>query len=106
MAKDFTVTLTENTERGKLFQSIFGTRTVHVKSPIPHLANLPEVGSAYVYELDLKFITAAERDKLVAHISQRFGISPITVDLELDQHGIPILANDCVATIKNPQRWF
>jgi hypothetical protein len=105
MGKDFTVTIT-NEERAAEWEETLGTRTVHVKSPLPSMATLPGYPAAMIYELDLEMITPEQRERLVAHLAQKFGIPADEVAAQLDQHGVPILADDCTVMVRHPQRWF
>lgn len=105
MGKDFTVTVT-NSERAAMWLDVLGTATVHVKSPVATRANLPGKPNSLIYELDLEMITPEQREKLVAYIAQKFGIPSDDVAASLDDHGVPMLADDCIVTVVNPQRWF
>lgn len=101
MGKDFTVTICEP-ERRAMFEAVFGTATVHVESPFPTKANLPGRPDSLIYELDLESITPEQREKLVAFLAEKFGISAEEVDALLEAHGVPILADDCVVGVTNP----
>ena len=101
MGKDFTVTVCEP-ERRAMFEAVFGTATVHVESPFPTKANLPGRPDSLIYELDLESITPEQREKLVAFLAEKFGISAEEVDALLEAHGVPILADDCVVGVTNP----
>lgn len=105
MGKDFTVTIT-NEQRAAEWQAILGTITVHVKSPIPSPANLPGRGEALIYELDLDMITDEQRQRLISHLVAKFDIPQALVRADLDRQGVPILADDCIVAIANPQKWF
>jgi hypothetical protein len=105
MGKDFTVMIC-NPERAVEWEAILGTIRVHVKSPIPSRANLPGHPDALIYELDLGFLDADQRQRLVAHLAEKFGFSEDEVEAALDEHGVPILAGDCVVSVTNPQCWF
>lgn len=105
MGKDFTVTV-YNPERKAEWEAMLGTATVHVKSPIPSRANLPGHPNTLIYEMDLGFLTGGQRRRLVAHLAAKFGLPKREVARDLDSHGVPILASDCVASVKNPQKWF
>ena len=105
MSKDFTVTITDP-ERAAEWQAVLGTTTVHVQSPIPTCANLPGKPGALVYFLDLDFLTPQQRVALVDHLAKKFGIDAADVRQLLPGMGVPILAENCVVTVANPQRWF
>ena len=105
MGKDFTVTV--EGERGKEFEGIFGTRTVHVESPLPvmvHLEGKPEAELAYFLDLDL--LTNEQRQNLIQHLAGKFGTTYESVDAAVDYYGLPIRANETVVTVENPQKWL
>jgi hypothetical protein len=104
MALDFTVTV--QGPRAADFEAVFGTATVHVRSPIPQLAELPGRGMQYVYLLDLALVTPEQRARLIAHIAARFELPADEVAAELDDHGVPILVSDATCHVSNPHRWF
>lgn len=104
MGQDFTVTVCEP-ERAAEFEAIFGTTTVHVKSPFPVKADLPGHPASWVFMLDLDLITADQRERLVAHLAKKFGIPAEEVEAVLDEHGVPLLADNCTAGLANPLRW-
>jgi len=107
MGKDFKVTVFEGTERADVFMKVFGRREVCVLSPFPIAVNLPGFDeSQSVYMLDLKEITDDERARLIADISERFGIDAHEVSSLLEQHGVSILMSECLLTIDNPQMWI
>lgn len=105
MGKDFTVTITDQ-KRAAEFQDIFGTTTVHVKSPVPEMMNLPGKPGSLAYMLDMEFLTEAQRHALVMHIANKFVIPPGDVAATLDENGVPILAEHCVVTVEHPKKWF
>jgi len=96
MGKDFVVTV-DNQKRMDDWVSMFDTVTVHVTSPIPKEAFLPGFDEPQlIYELDLALITKQQRQKLVGYLSKKFGIPMAQVDREIEAHGVPILAADCM----------
>jgi len=105
MSKNFTVTV-HNPERAAVFEALFGGTTVCVKSPIPLLMTLPEVGEKRAYLLDLDTLTPEQRDKLIFYLMRKF--APLLEDEAkegLQEHGLPILTEDCVLTVHNPAMW-
>lgn len=105
MAKDFTVTVFG--ERGEEFQQIFGTKTVHVRSPFPQMAHLDGKSEAEsVYMLDLEMLTTEQRTKLVEHVANKFSAEPAAVEAAINALGLPIRANETVVTVENPQKWL
>lgn len=106
MGKDFTATISGNSDRAETWRKILGTETIYIKSPIRSFANLPGKPNTAIYELDLDLLTDDQRERLVSHLSARFDISITDVARDLDVIGCPILADDVIVTIHNPQRWF
>lgn len=106
MGKDFTATISGNSERAETWRQIMGTETINIKSPIPSYANLPGKPNAMIYELDLGLLTDEQRAKLVSHISDKFNISITDVSRDLDEIGCPVLAEDVTIAVHNPQKWF
>lgn len=105
MAKDFTVTVTDPA-RAAEWEAVLGTARLHVRSPIPSRANLPGKPGAEIYLLDLELLTPEQRQRLVAHLAERFGLPVEFVEKNLDVQGVPILAEHCVVAISNPQKWL
>ncbi|HLE29864.1 MAG TPA: hypothetical protein VI793_17190 [Anaerolineales bacterium] len=106
MAKDFTITISPQSPRADDFQKVFGTTTVCVKSPFPEWGNLPGLGRSLVYLLDIETLTAEQLRKMIEHIANKFGLDFAEVAAELNQHGMPILAEECTTTIYNPHKWL
>jgi hypothetical protein len=106
MAKDFTATISGNSERAEVWRQILGTETVNIKSPFPSVANLPGKPTAKVYELDINLLSDEQRERLVNHISSQFNLSIADVSRDLNEMGCPLLAEDLTITVHNPQKWF
>lgn len=92
-------TVTVHGAREADFERVYGSTTVQVKSPIPHRAILPGHDEPQlVYELDLEWATReGHRDRLVAFLAERFGIPASDVAQGLEEHGVPILAENTTA---------
>ena len=105
MPKDFTVTVT-NPERAAQWREMIGSDTVCVQSPIPEPADLPGHPHALIYLVDLHELNPGQIARLVESLSRRFGLSPEEANRELQERGIPILADDCIVTVAHPQRWL
>ena len=98
MSRDFTVTVHAE-DRRKDFETVFGSTTVPVLSPVPALAELPGFDEPQlVYELDLDRLMTEQRKRLVTHIAEKFGLCESEVEAGLDEEGMPILASGCVAS--------
>ena len=105
MPQDFTITVMG--ERGEEFKAMFGTNTVHVCSPFPTMARLegreePES----VYMLDLAMLTDDQQANLFIHLARKFSADPKAVEAAVKALGLPILANETVVTVNNPQKWL
>lgn len=101
-----TVTVS-NPERKAQWESIFGSATVPVISIIPEMANLPGFYEPQrVFKLDLSIITNEHRAKLVAFIAGKFNIPVEVVSDQLEDHGVPILAEDCGWSTSDPGVFF
>jgi hypothetical protein len=95
-----TTTVTVYGSRAEDFRAVFGTATVPVTSPWPVPAELPGMDSPQpVYLIDLGWVSKqGHRAALVRHLARKFGLTVASVDADLDQVGMPILAHDCVVT--------
>lgn len=106
MGRDFVVTVSDS-ERLRVWIDMFDAIQVHVTSPIPEMAELPGFDDdQLVYMVDLALISSRQRQKLVHYLANKFGIDSAEVEAGLDEHGVPILASDCMITIHNPQKWL
>lgn len=105
MGKDFWIII-DDPERAQEFLKVFGRVRLNIKSPIPRHVNLPGKGTRKIYELDLSLISDEERERLAAHLSERFNMPVKTILADLDRIGMPILADGCTVVIENPQRWM
>lgn len=106
MSQDFEATIRADSERAEVWRKIMGSETVYIKSFIPSAVSLPGVGETTAYQLDIALLTTEQRRRLVVHLAERFGYSPSNVERDLDTIGCPILADDIVVTVRNPQRWI
>jgi hypothetical protein len=95
---DFWVTIT-NDERGEIWERVFGTRTMAVKSPLTKLGTFPghEEPQAF-YELDLTCLSAEQRESLIEYICSTFRLGKDHVERLLDDISVPILSADCFVT--------
>lgn len=84
----------KNPERLAFWQEVFGGDTVPILSIIPSRANLPGIPDAVVYLLDLRVITADQRERLIAGIARKFNLPNEEVAAGLDEYGVPVLADD------------
>jgi hypothetical protein len=101
---DFFVTI--HGERGEEWKGIAGTNHFPVRSPIPSLGILPGKGEQRVYLLALDQVEPETLNRIVSHMSEKFGLTPEEARDEMEKAGIPILADECSVMVHNPQRWF
>lgn len=106
MGRDFAVTI-NNEDRLRDWIDMFDSVQVYVQSPVPQIAELPGFDEPQkVFMLDLELISSRQRQKLVNYLANKFGLDPSVVEAGIDEEGVPILAEDCMVTIHNPQRWL
>lgn len=84
---------------------VMGSREIAIKSPLPHLAILPD-SRAWVFDMDLEALTPEQRARLIAHLAERFHLPVAEVEANLDQEGCPVLDEDVTVTISHPWRWI
>ena len=106
MSHDFWVTVREDSERGREWQRLLGTRTVPVRSPIPHAADLPGLGVRPVFDLAHERLAPDQLDALLDDLCRRFALTRAEGDALLAAQGIPILDEGCTVTIERPARWL
>lgn len=94
-------TIRPQAERAAWWLEVFGGDRCPIKSILPHRASLPGHPNALVYELDLAALTPEMRERLVASIAKRFNLSPAFVEFDLDNEGVPVLADDVVVSTTN-----
>jgi hypothetical protein len=90
MSKDFTATI------DKEWLRVYGTDTVYLQSPFAYEADIEGLGEHDVYMLDLELLTAEQRQRQIGYIAERFNLDRAEVEAELDEHGMPILADEDV----------
>jgi len=106
MSHDFTATIRQNSERAADWIEVFGGRTVPLVSFVPEWASAPGIAAALFYQIDIAALTQSQRARLVAHLAARFHIPEAEVDATLDEVGCPVLAEDVMVTVRNPQKWL
>lgn len=93
MGKDFQVTVHEPARREEWLK-VFGTDTMCVTTGFPVEAMIfSDVRPCYMLDMDL--LTNEQRDNLVRHITEKFGMQASEVIGALKMYGMPILAEDC-----------
>jgi hypothetical protein len=56
--------------------------------------------------MNLQLMDSETLAKIVAHLSQKFGIPVKEIEAEMAAHGNPILAEDAFVVLNDPQRWL
>jgi hypothetical protein len=93
-----TVTLSKESPRYADWIQVFGCNTVQVKGALPmRLKICGEAREAFL--LDLSAITPEQLSRLVAHISEKFGIPRDEVEASIATQGVPILTEDTTWSI-------
>lgn len=94
-------------ERGRKWSAILGTNELPIQSPVPQRAMLPGFTDALqVYMLAIDQLADGQLNTIVNYLADNFDMSRSEAIREVQANGIPILAEDVVVTIHNPQRWF
>lgn len=104
--KDFTATIIGISERSIMWQEVMGGNVVVLKSPFASEALIPGHGVTRVYEMDIDALQPEQRERLITALARKFGLPEEEVSRDLDDVGCPVLADEIVVTIHNPQRWF
>ncbi len=99
------LTLTINGPRGDELERVCGTRTFPVTTWEPIRADLPGKPNALVWMMNLLLMDGETIRKIIAHLSQKFGIPEHEIQAEMAEHGNPILAEDAYVVLNDPQRW-
>lgn len=108
MSQDFTVTITEPS-RAAEWQAVFGTTTICVTTPLAQPCSLPGHPHTLAFFVDVPILTSEQRDSLITHLSIKFDVPKREIISEIERdplHAIPILAEHCLVTVENPQRWL
>lgn len=87
-----------NPDRLALWQAVFGGDEVPIVSIVPQIGSFPGVGEQRFYSLDLKAISAEQRQRLVLSIADKFNLTVDEVAADIDRVGVPILASDVIVT--------
>jgi hypothetical protein len=91
-------------ERGDEWQKVTGTNRFPVQSFLPIRANLPGLGEQQIYLLALDAVEPEIKEKIVARLCEKFGLSRAESESEIAMQGIPILATEC--TVSDSGMWF
>lgn len=75
-----------------------GGDEVPIVSIVPQIGSFPGVGEQRFYSLDLKAISAEQRQRLVLSIADKFNLTVDEVAADIDRVGVPILASDVIVS--------
>jgi hypothetical protein len=106
MPHDFWVTISDRSPRHAQWLAVLGTDRVPVLSPLSHLALLPGRGPSRVFLVALDQLTAGQRERLLDFLCARFDVPRDEGEREMAAHGVPILDEDVIVSVHNPQRWL
>lgn len=81
-------------ERGEFWLDVMGGDTVPITSIVPQKVNVPGRGVVDAYMLDLKALSDVQRERLIQAIALKFRIPLVEVRVEIDDLGIPVLAEN------------
>lgn len=87
-----------NPDRLVLWQYVFDGDEVPITSIVPQVGSFPGVGEQRFYNLDLKAISAEQRQRLIVSIAEKFNQPVDFVEANIERIGVPILACDVVAS--------
>lgn len=91
--------LRENSPRFEDFARVFGGNVIPLQSIETRLANLPGIGEALVFMLDLGQLTIDQHERLCDFLTERFGTPRGQVPDILAEEGMPVLASDIVVYV-------
>jgi len=106
---DFWASIREDSPRYADWSNVF-TNPSHVPltSPVPEMVRLP-IGPRRVLFLRCDMLNAAEHDRLVHHLAERFNVPASEVRDQLADDplkSVPLLDEDLYVAVYHPQRWF
>lgn len=90
-----------NEEQAELLRQAFDCGVVPIRSIVPSPVNLPGHPDAPAYFLDLDAISDGQRARLIAALAGKFGQPESDVADHLEEHGVPILADDVIVGTKD-----
>lgn len=106
MGKDFIATI-HDPARKKEFLEIFGSDQVYLRSFIPNTIKVEGVQDPQTaYFLDLDLLSSEQLEKLIKHLAQKFNLSIDFVRNNIQEIGVPVLAQEVSVEILNPWRWI
>lgn len=98
MIQQTMASLRPESPRAADWERVFGDTTIPLASPLPVRASLP-IGDRDVYLVDVPKLDEGQVERLVGHLSAKFGLSRSEVrEGLLHGEGLPILAEDVVVS--------
>lgn len=94
MVKAWTCYLMKASPRYEAWRAILGSDEVPIKNPIEQEAQLGDSERALVHPIDIKALSADQRDRLIDFIIEKFGADVVEINHRLDTEGFPIRAED------------
>lgn len=98
-----TVAIATNPDSVSMWRRVFGINEAPITSVVPQPAYIPGKGEELVYWLDMEAISEDQRERLVQVIAKKFNVAEFVVMQELEETGLPILAEH-VVTITTSNR--
>lgn len=106
MSTDFVAAICPKSERYQEWLEVMGCDQMPLKSPIPIRADLPGRDNASVYLIDLPSLTQEQRERLLKFLARKFHLEDWEARSEIDEVGVPVLDEDVMVTVFNPQKWI
>lgn len=91
-------------ERATFWKGVFGTDTVCILSSVPITATLPDFGVCEIYMLDLEALEPEQKTRLADVLSQKFDLPLDETIWQMDELGVPILAEGCTVTVSESSK--
>lgn len=83
-------------ERAQEWLEVFGSHVLPVTTRKPQMAHGPEGHGAFYLMAGAKELTTDDKQRLLAKVSQRFGLSMDEVAADLERYGVPLKADGLV----------
>ena len=106
MSGDFKAIISEKSSRYKEWLEVMGTNEIPLIAPIAVLSSAPGIDEARFFLMDIAALTSGQRERLVKHLASKFSVPLEEVAHDLESVGCPILDEDVMLVIGNPQKWF
>ena len=92
-------------KEGERYLEALGSDVVPIRDPRPApRVELEEGRELAVYFLDLSRLNSAEIEALARMLARRYALDEAAMLEDIERHGVPVLADDCVVITKKPER--